>query len=367
MRILFVAAPLLGHLFPMVALAAAMRDAGHEMLIATGGEAVASQPSGLFVHDIAPDFDFSRSARRVLVRHPLIARAELAGTAGTRGARLLFGAINDELAPGVMLLVDSWAPDLVVYEPLAVSAAAAAARSGIPAVLHGTSLFDDVELARATAAAMRLHPMTELPPDTRTLSIAPASIVGRRAARPMRPVPYGGDGTIPADLREPSKRPRILVSRSTVTGPGGDLMSAVVDVAAEVDAEFVVVRPEAKLIERPDLPPNVRLIDWLPIPQALPNCAAIVHHGGSGTVLATLAAGVPQLVVTGPGDRRHNAELVAARGAGLAASARQITAGLLRQLISDPKLAVAAGEVRDEIAAMPAPADVIPDLLPPTA
>jgi UDP:flavonoid glycosyltransferase YjiC (YdhE family) len=55
---------------------------------------------------------------------------------------------------------------------------------------------------------------------------------------------------------------------------------------------------------------------------------------------------------------RTNAALVAKRGAGLAATAREITADLLQRLITDESLRTTAGEVRDEMAAMPAPKDV---------
>ena len=108
------------------------------MLIATGSDAAATRPAGLPIEDVAPGFDFGRIARSVMIRHPLIARAELAGSAGTRGVRLLFGAVNDQLVDGVIALADRWAPDLVVYEPLGVAGAVAAARRDLPAVLHGT-------------------------------------------------------------------------------------------------------------------------------------------------------------------------------------------------------------------------------------
>ena len=40
MRILFTAGPFVGHVFPMVPLMDAARDAGHEVVIATGAEMV---------------------------------------------------------------------------------------------------------------------------------------------------------------------------------------------------------------------------------------------------------------------------------------------------------------------------------------
>jgi UDP:flavonoid glycosyltransferase YjiC (YdhE family) len=90
----------------------------------------------------------------------------------------------------------------------------------------------------------------------------------------------------------------------------------------------------------------------------LPFCDGIVHHGGAGTLLGALAAGVPQLVEPGPGDRTAHASTITARGAGLGAGPRDITPELLTRLVEDSKLQRAAGEVRDEIAAMPAPSEV---------
>ncbi|NKE60569.1 hypothetical protein FXN61_28795 [Lentzea sp. PSKA42] len=50
--------------------------------------------------------------------------------------------------------------------------------------------------------------------------------------------------------------------------------------------------------------------------------------------------------------------MITARGAGLKAAPREVTPELLTRLIEDSKLQRAAGEVRDEIASMPSPADV---------
>jgi UDP:flavonoid glycosyltransferase YjiC (YdhE family) len=50
----------------------------------------------------------------------------------------------------------------------------------------------------------------------------------------------------------------------------------------------------------------------------LPHAAAVVCHGGSGTVLGALAAGVPMVVVPFGADQPHNAQRIAAMGAGLA-------------------------------------------------
>jgi UDP:flavonoid glycosyltransferase YjiC (YdhE family) len=150
----------------------------------------------------------------------------------------------------------------------------------------------------------------------------------------------------------------VLVSRTVDSPAGGGFMHAVVAAATGLDAEFVLVWPDRTIARMQKLPHNVRTVEWIPLNHALPGATAIVHHGGAGTVLAALGAGIPQLMVPGAGDRRTNAALVAKRGAGLAATAREITADLLQRLITDGSLRTTAAEVRDEMAAMPAPKDV---------
>jgi UDP:flavonoid glycosyltransferase YjiC (YdhE family) len=354
MRVLVVSAPLVGHLFPLVPFAHALDAAGHEVLVATAAEAVpAARAAGFAAEDTAPAFRFGRIITRLMLTHPLLAKAELAGNGGTRVVARLFGAVNAELLPGVVALAERWAPDLVVHEPLAAAGAVAAGRLGVPAVLHGNSLFDGDELVRVTGARLR----QPVPPNAAAITIAPASVVGPRAGWPMRAVPYSGEGAVPDWLlAPPADRPRIVVSRSTVGGPGsGGLMRAVVAAAAEVDAEFVLVRPDRV----GPLPPNVRTVDRTPLTAILGGCAGIVHHGGAGTVFAALAAGVPQLVAPGPGDRRTNARLVAERGAGLAVPANRLGPADLTRLVTDAGLVRATADVRREMAAMPEPEEVV--------
>lgn len=358
MRVLFVSAPLLGHVLPLVPLAEALRRAGHEVLIGTAADALtAGRTRKLPVVDVAPGFSFARVARRMMLRHPFVARAELAGTGGTRGVALLFGAVNERLVDGVAALTDRFRPDLVVYEPLAVAGAVAAARRGIPAVRHENNLFDGAVLAAVTAGpALRRHRVDGLPDPVTAVQLAPPELVGERPGIPMRHLP-GTAGEPPEVFPAGPRRPRIAVSRSTVAGPGsGGIMRAVVAVAADVRADILLVRPEPGLPAH--LPGNVVTTGWVPLDALMPTLDAVVHHGGAGTVLGALAAGVPQLVVPGPGDRRHNATVVERSGAGWAVSAPAITADQLHRLLSDYGLRTSAGRFRASIAARPHPDEV---------
>jgi UDP:flavonoid glycosyltransferase YjiC (YdhE family) len=366
-RVLLVAAPLVGHVLPLVPLARALEAAGHEVRLASAGDgAAAGRDHGLPTTDVALGLTVGPVFVRALARHPRLVAREARGGTGTDVVGLLFAAVGERMAAGTVALADDWAPDLVVQEPLAVAGSLAAARRGVPVVLLEGNLFDAGDLLAATSARfdtrrLRRHGVGELPPPAAVLLTAPPSLVGRRRGLPLRFVPVG-DGAAPDDLARRGDRPRIIVSRSTVKDPRPDrLMRQVVAATTGLDVDVVLARPDRAVARRP-LPANVRTTGWLPFPSVFPVSAGVVHHGGAGTVMTALAAGTPQLVVPGAGDRRVNAELVAARGAGLAVPGDRITGEALLRLAHDERLREAAAEVAAEIAAMPPPSALVPRL-----
>jgi UDP-glucoronosyl and UDP-glucosyl transferase len=364
-RVLVVAAPLVGHLLPLLPLAWALRATGHEVLLAGGGATV--DTGGLPLRGVAHRVNMAGCSLRATLAVPHLVRGEYRGAADIGFAGELFGQVNARMIPEVVTVARVWEPHVVVHEPLAASGAVAAVASGAPAVLAENSLWDAPPLVVATARspvfarAALAAGVTRLPPPALVLRTAPESLVGHRPGPLMRPEPVVS-GEAPAWLRRPARRPRIVVSHTTVLGAApGDPMPAVVAAASGVDAEIVLVRPGRRLARRAAVR-GIRTVGWVPMPEVLRHADAFVHHGGAGSVLAGLAAGVPQLVTPGPGDRRHNAELVAARGAGLCVAAGEMTAAHLTALITRGDLRAAAREVAAEIAAMPAPAERVADL-----
>lgn len=360
MRVLVVTAPLLGHAYPLVPLAWELRTGGHEVLLATAGEAVRVADSGLPVANIARSFDLARARRRMALRNPLLARAEQAGKAGPRGVITLFGEINDELADGAVAVGDEWQPDLVIHDALAPVGALVAARRAVPAVLCDSTLYDGHHLSFAATGhlsyACGRHSVTAPAPPSAVIRLAPPSIVGEQPGWRMRYVPYDGGLVAAGWLDEPPGRPRIVVACSHPADSDPALMRAVIRAAPHVDAEFVLVRPDLGV--GPPLPANVRTVEWTPLTRLLPSCAGIVHHGGAATVLTSLVHGVPQLVIPDAGERRHNAGLVYTRGVGLVGARRNINPTLLRRLLTQDSLSAAAAEVRTEMTSAPTPADV---------
>jgi UDP:flavonoid glycosyltransferase YjiC (YdhE family) len=367
MRALFVAMPMVGHVLPLMPLAAAFRDAGHAVIVASAAEgADAAGKAGLEARDVAPGLKVSRVMLGAMLRRPRMMRRELAGEGGTDVVGHLFAPLNERMADDVAALADEWRPDIVLHEGLAPVGSLAAARRAVPSVLVDGLLFDGRELfAAVTRHLDRLaarHGLQRIPPPDESVVSAPPSLVGGRPGRPMRHV-SAGRGEVPERLTRSGGRPVVLVTRSTVADPRPDrMMRRVVEAAAGAEVEVVLVRPDRSAARGP-LPPNVTTTDWLPFADVLPHVAGVVHHGGAGTVMAALAAGVPQVVVPGAGDRTVHARLVADRGAGLAVPASDITAGTLERLVTDPGLGAAAREVAAEIAAMPAPGELVEPLL----
>lgn len=360
MRLLVVAAPLAGHLTALLPLAAAVRAAGHDVVIATGDTALGVDSGGIETHDVTPGLRFGRVGAAVSLRHPRAVWAEMTGRGGEEFARHLFGALNRRMADPLVALVRRLRPDLVVHEPWAPAGALAAAAAGVPSVLLENGIFDGEWAARTASRALD----GELPTPAAVVTVRPPSLGASPDHLPMRPATgWSGTADLPGGLGVPGPRPRLLVSRSTVPGPGtGDPTRAVVAAAEGLDADVVLVRPVTEVAAGP-LPPNVTTTGWIPLDAALPAATAIVHHGGAGTTLGALAAGRPQLLVPGIGDRRGNAEAVAAVGAGLAVPVRAISTAVLARLLADPALKAAAERVAVEIAAMPAPEALVDPLL----
>src|SRR3569833_1000438 len=113
MRVLFVAAPLPGHVMPLIPLAAACRAAGHDVVLAAG--AFPPDVLSLRTADIGGRFSLPRSAIRVALRHPRIARAEMRGTAGHEMVGELFGRATLALIAPLAEVAAREGPDLIVF------------------------------------------------------------------------------------------------------------------------------------------------------------------------------------------------------------------------------------------------------------
>ena len=107
------------------------------------------------------------------------------------------------------------------------------------------------------------------------------------------------------------------------------------------------------------LPANVHVTEWVDHNHLLPHCAAVVTAGGTGSIVAALAAGVPLVVVPTAWDKPDNARRVEHAGVGVRLPARDCTPDRLRRavrtVLDDPRYQANARRMARLLAAAPGP------------
>lgn len=90
------------------------------------------------------------------------------------------------------------------------------------------------------------------------------------------------------------------------------------------------------------LPDGIRHFEYVPFSRVLPRAAALVHHGGIGTMAQAFRAGVPQLVTPSNFDQPDNAARLRRLGAGDSIMLRRYTADRaaekLQRLLASPSV-----------------------------
>jgi UDP:flavonoid glycosyltransferase YjiC (YdhE family) len=108
------------------------------------------------------------------------------------------------------------------------------------------------------------------------------------------------------------------------------------------------------------LPANVHVEPWIDQARVLDHAHLVVCHGGSGTTLAALAAGVPVVMVPLFADQFENARRIAATRAGRAVetTAPQITESI-EDVLGDVTYRDRARAIAAEMAATPTVEEVL--------
>jgi len=99
-------------------------------------------------------------------------------------------------------------------------------------------------------------------------------------------------------------------------------------------------------------PANVSVVSSAPHGQVLEHAALVVTHGGHGTVMKALAAGVPLVILPHGRDQPDTAARVAARGAGVTlkrTATSTAIADAIRRVLEDPSYRSAARRLGETI------------------
>jgi UDP:flavonoid glycosyltransferase YjiC (YdhE family) len=376
MRVLISSVAANGHLQPLLPLAEAMRGAGHEVAVATGPDAVPlAGAAGFAAFSVGANVaDWFVELGR---RHPTRPWEGLStGQILQFFMPRLFAEIGAAAALRDLIpLVETWRPDLIVYETFELAASLAGALAGVPTVHHTISPLPPAEASQLTRSAMAPLWMTHgLVPDSSRdlcLDICPPSLRNPAAEAPetvlpLRPVATTVQGAAsPGWDTELPAGPLVHVTFGTQMQPEDDavLMTLLEGLREEPVTLIVTVGPRNDSEELGRQPSNVRVVKYVPHGLLLPRCDAVVCHGGAGTMLAALSYGLPLLMVPLGSDQFINAELCRRRGVAHVLTARELSSAgarrSFRALLDDRSTDTAAREVAAEIAAMPSPSEVV--------
>jgi hypothetical protein len=283
------------------------------------------------------------------------------------------GVCASTALPAVLETVTRWKPDVVVRESMEFASLLAAEKVGIP---HARVAI----VTRSFEARTRAFSAPTVDGHRRGLGLSPdptGEVMAREPALTMHPVSMEEPGPAAApDLRFRGARPAAPPLRDWWPGREGPFVYVTMGtVAGRVEAEraafravveglaglpvraLLTVGNDLPLEALGDVPAGVHVERFVPQAEVLPHADAVVCHGGSGTLIGALAAGVPLVVTPLFADQPYNGARVAAAGAGLSLTPGSPRAAELREALSkvleDGAYRAAARRIAAEIAALP--------------
>jgi UDP:flavonoid glycosyltransferase YjiC (YdhE family) len=358
MRILFAFTGGRGHAEPLLPLAEAARAAGHT--VAFGGRGS--------ILPVVEERGFDSFATEPGTKPP--ERLPLQPLDLEREARDFrdgFVLRSRERAPGVLELCRDWQPDVVVGEETHYAALLATERLGLPfasLVVLAAATLGTPELIAEPVNLVRAE--QGLPPDpeasllSRQLVLAPLPPGFRDPAHPLPQATayFRPFEEVPGPYDGPE---RVYFTLGTVFNlESGDLFPRVLAGLRKLDAEVIVtVGHGIDPAELGPQPPHVRVEQYVDQRELLPRCAAVVSHAGSGSVLGTVAHGLPAVLLPMGADQPFTAERCAQLGAArvldpLTATPDDVRAAVT-EVLEQPGYRRAAERLRDELARLPGP------------
>lgn len=233
----------------------------------------------------------------------------------------------------------------------AAALALAVFRSGLPALNQARAEFglaplrDGLDLmGRADRILVCSSPSFDFAPGSVPANVCYVGPQLDDAARAASGNPWAG----------PPGRPLVLVGLSSTVMRQEGLLQRAANALGQLQVRGLVTTGPAVDPEVIAAPPNVTVTRWVRHADILPHCSAVITHGGHGTVMKALIAGVPLVVVPLGRDQPDNAARVVYAGAGTRLRKNASVSALraaVAQVIDDPGYRAAAGRIADRLAA----------------
>ncbi|MFL4952974.1 activator-dependent family glycosyltransferase [Streptomyces sp. MMS24-I31] len=418
MRVLFTPSAATSHINTQVPLAWALRSAGHQVYVASQPNATSTiTHTGLTAIPIGPPLDLADKRAQEPGRPAEETRGDswldILDIGDVRPEKSTYAyahavltvwtsVIYQNMQPEQVVddLVDFakwWRPDLVVWDTMTFAGPVAAIASGAAhaRLLFGLDLIGWIRRHYLNTLHHRPAPLHDDPLEewlgwtlqrhgchfteqavTGQWTIDPVPTSLRLPVDhhylPVRYIPYNGPATLPHWLRTPPPRPRVCltlgVSHREVLGGDRANLTDLINAVADLDIDVIATLNHTQKKGLGTLPDNVHTTDFVPLDALLPTCAAIIHHGGSGTFQTALTHGIPQIIVPDMRwDTRAKAERLHHTGAGIhLTDPDHLTPQDIRTALTDvlhnPAYTHHATRLQTELHTTPTPADLIPTL-----
>jgi UDP:flavonoid glycosyltransferase YjiC (YdhE family) len=379
MRVLFTVQPSTGHLHPLVPVARALSEAGHEVAVCSSPSFRADVEAFGLAH-LDAGLDWITSDHSTWTAFPPMPPP---GPEFGKFVVTVFADITAQrMAPDVITIAAEWRPDLIVREAMEYGGCLSAEALGIPHASiagNGYSAVDSPEVhyfpgnRHLVAEPMARHraelglpadPANEMPFRHLHLCFTPPAWDGADAPRPGNAAflrhenAAKADTSLPAWVDELTDRPLVFASLGTVFNTTPGVLEAIIAALLSEPVNLIVaVGPDQDPARFGVVPANVRLTRYVPQAELLPRCAAFVTHGGFNSVKESLIAGVPMVVVPITADQPYCAQRCAALGVGEAIGADERTPERIR---AATRAVLGAGQhrasalaFRDEMLALP--------------
>jgi UDP:flavonoid glycosyltransferase YjiC (YdhE family) len=363
MRVLFTSTGGDGHVLPLLPLARAFVAQGYDVTFAAPanhrerieGLDLRFERAGPTIEELKPQLDAHRAATTDL---PPIERRPTAFTG--RFAEIEAPRRIDDLRA----LVESGRPDMVIHESADLAAAVVGAGAGVPTVNHAFGLpIPEPALRRAAEAMAPYWRNAGVDPDELAgayrgayVTICPPSFLAD-----LRDAPLGVYALRPAVASPPADRDRDRPLVYATLGTSFNVLESfrvLLDAFAGVDCDVIMTvgrNRDPRGLE--PIPKNIVVERYIPQAEILPKCDAVVSHAGSGTLFATLAHGLPLVLLPKGADQFENAAMGRTLGFGEPILPGDFTPDHVRdalvRLLGEPSYGAAAASIAAEIAAMP--------------
>ncbi|MFL5358774.1 glycosyltransferase [Archangium sp.] len=375
MRILFTTLPGSGHFHPLVPVAQALQQAGHEVAFASG-EPIQKQveakgfrffrAGGEFQQMGGPD-GMAKRAESIMRMPPEARREHMANMFGGHFARMM--------APDVVALASGWRPDLLVRDSMEFGGAIAAEHLGIPhaSIQVGAALPQDYAHPLMVARLNEVRATLGLPPDPEQralypylhLCFVPPHYLGGTlpaTAHFFQPAIFdqSGDERLPAWASQLGQngRPVVYVTLGTVFNKVVHVLRTLVEGVREEPVDVVVtVGRDIDPAALGPQPAHVHVERYIPQSLLFPQVDLAILHGGYNSTTAALDFGLPLVLVPIAADQPMNAarckELGVARVVEPLSMTRESIREAVRDVLDTPSYRENARRFQREARALP--------------